>query len=239
MELAKNLQTTLNRSYGKTDLYVDLAQSISGVLLIGFLWMHMLFVSTIIVDNGILFDKLSKGLDDYYLAQFGIPATILLIIVHIFLAGRRAPLRLRDLRIAWRLTKMMNHYDTWVWAGQVITALMVGIMASMHLWTIMTSWPLRAATSAARVASIGPADHSFGGFEFPFFLVFYVVFLIVGEYHGGFGLYRIFVKWGWFERHKMGWALKGITVIIIVLGFTALYTFTQIAANLPAGGAIH
>ncbi len=238
MELAKNLQTTLNRSYGKTDLYVDLAQSISGVILIGFLWMHMLFVSTIVVSPA-LFDTLSEGLDKYYLAQFGIPATILVIIIHIFLAGRRAPLRLRDLRIAWRLTKMMNHYDTWVWAGQVITALMVGIMASMHLWTIITNWPLRAATSAVRVASSGPADITWGGFHFPFFLVFYVVFLIVGEYHGGFGLYRIFVKWGWFERHKMGWALKGITVIIIVLGFTALYTFTQIAANLPAGGAIH
>ncbi|MCM1565814.1 MAG: succinate dehydrogenase, partial [Dehalobacter sp.] len=77
MELAKNLQTTLNRSYGKTDLYVDLAQSISGVILIGFLWMHMLFVSTIIVSPA-LFDTLSEGLDKYYLAQLGIPATILI-----------------------------------------------------------------------------------------------------------------------------------------------------------------
>lgn len=235
MELAKNLQTTLNRSYGKTDLYVDLAQSISGVLLIGFLWMHMLFVSTIIVSPH-LFDTLSEGLDKYYLAQVGIPATILLIIVHIFLAGRRAPLRLRDLRITWRVTRMLNLYDTWVWAGQVVTALIVGIMASIHLWTILASWPLRAATSAARVASVGPADATWGGFHFPFYLVFYGIFLIAGEYHGGFGLYRILVKWGWFERHKMGWVLKGITVIIIALGFTSLYVFTQIAKT---GGALH
>ncbi|NLI11545.1 succinate dehydrogenase [Pelotomaculum propionicicum] len=235
MELAKNLQTTLNRSYGKTDLYVDLAQSISGVILIGFLWMHMLFVATIVVSPQ-LFDALSEGLDKYYLAQVGIPATIIVIIIHIFLAGRRAPLRLRDLRIAWRLTNLMNHYDTWIWAGQVITALCVGIMASIHLWVILGAWPLRAATSAARVASTGPADPTWGGFHFPFFLVFYVIFLLVGEYHGGFGLYRILVKWGWFERHKMGWVLKGITVIIVVLGFTALYTFTQIAKT---GGAIH
>ncbi|MEG3070357.1 MAG: hypothetical protein RQM92_05505 [Candidatus Syntrophopropionicum ammoniitolerans] len=88
MELAKNLQTTINRSYGKTDLYVDLAQSISGVLLIGFLWMHMLFVATIVVSPD-LFNRLSIGLDEYYLAQVGIPATILLIIIHIFLALRR------------------------------------------------------------------------------------------------------------------------------------------------------
>jgi len=238
MELAKNLQRTLNRSFGKTDLMIDLFQSISGVILIGFLWMHMLFVSTVIVSPA-TFDALSEGLDKYYLAQVGIPATILLIIVHIFLAGRRAPLRLRDLRITYRMAKSMNHYDTWVWVGQVITALMIGIMASIHLWIIMGAWPLRVATSAARVASNGPADSTWGAFNFPFFIVFYVIFLIAGEYHGGFGLYRILVKWGWFERHKMGWVLKGITVIIIALGFTALYTFTQIAATMPTGGVIH
>ena len=238
MELAKNLQTTINRSYGKTDLYVDLAQSISGVLLIGFLWMHMLFVSTIIVSPA-LFDTLSEGLDKYYLAQLGIPATILLIIIHIFLAGRRAPLRLRDLRITYRMAKLMGHFDTWAWVGQVVTALMVGIMASIHLWTILGAWPLRAATSAARVASSGPADITWGGFTFPFYIVFYVIFLLAGEYHGGFGLYRILVKWGWWERHTMGYVLKGITVIIVALGFISLYTFTKIAANPAIGGAIH
>lgn len=238
MELAKNLQTTINRSYGKTDLYVDLAQSISGVLLIGFLWMHMLFVATIVVSPE-LFNTLSEGLDRYYLAQVGIPATILLIIVHIFLALRRAPVRLRDMRITYRMAKMMNHYDTWVWVGQVVSALFVGVMASIHLWIILGAWPLRAATSAARVASTGPADATWGAFSFPFFIVFYVIFLIAGEYHGGFGLYRILVKWGWWERHTMGWVLKGITVIIVGLGIAALYTFTQIAASLPAGGVIH
>ncbi len=238
MELAKNLNASLNKSFGKTDLLVDLAQSISGVILIGFLWMHMLFVATIVVSPE-LFDTLSEGLDKYYLAQIGIPATILVIIIHIFLAGRRAPLRLRDLRITYRMASLMKHYDTWVWVGQVITALGVGIMASMHLWTIMTHWPLRAATSAARVASNGPADITWGGFTFPYFIVFYVIFLIFGEYHGGFGLYRILVKWGWFERHTMGWVLKGITVIIVFLGFFALYTFTKIAANPAIGGAIH
>lgn len=238
MELAKNLNASVNKSFGKTDLLVDLAQSISGVILIGFLWMHMLFVATIVVSPS-LFDSLSEGLDKYYLAQVGIPATILVIIIHIFLAGRRAPLRLRDLRISYRLASLMKHYDTWVWVGQVITALGVGIMASMHLWTIMTHWPIRAATSAARVASNGPADITWGSFTFPYYIVFYVIFLIFGEYHGGFGLYRILVKWGWWERHTMGWVLKGITVIIVFLGFFALYTFTKIAANPAIGGAIH
>lgn len=237
MELAKNLQKTLNKSYGKTDLYVDLAESITGIILVGFLWMHMLFVGTIYINNGALFNQLSEGLDKYYLAQIGVPATVLIILLHIFMAGRRAPMRLRDLRIAWRLTNMINHFDTWVWVGQVITALLIGIFASMHLWEIMTTWPIEAVKSAHRVADPGIAF--WGGFSVPYYLIFYVIFLLVGEFHAGFGLYRIFVKWGWFERHKMGWVLKGITVIIVCIGIGALYMFTRLAKMYPhVGGAL-
>lgn len=231
MDFSNTLQTTLNRKTNlKTDLYVDIAQSISGILLVGFLWMHMLFVGTIIISSE-LFDKLSIGLDKYYLAQVGIPGVVFLIIIHILLAGRRIPVRLRDMRITWRVAKMINHFDTWVWVGQLVTALIIGIMASIHIWLVMTTWPIRAFSSASRVASIGPADQSFGGFYFPFMIVFYVVLLAAGEYHAGFGLYRIFVKWGWFERHRVGFVLKAITVIIVATGLIALYTLKKLAGN--------
>jgi fumarate reductase subunit C len=217
MELAKTLQKTLNKTNPKTDLYVDLAESITGIILVGFLWTHMLFVGTILIGQD-LFNKLSVALDDYYLSYVGIPFIICIILLHIFMAGRRAPLRLRDLRITWRHAKMMGHYDTWIWVGQVITALMIGILASIHLWIILSTWPIRAITSAMRVDS--------------FYLWFYILLLIVGEYHAGFGLYRIFVKWGWFERHKMGYVLKAITVIIVVMGLGALWIFKQIGGAL-------
>ena len=238
MELAKNLQKTLNQKANpKTDLYVDLAESVTGIILVGFLWMHMLFVGTIYINNGVLFNSLSEGLDKYYLAQIGIPATVLVILIHIFMAGRRAPMRLRDLRIAWRLTKSLKHTDTWIWVGQVITALIIGIMASMHLWEIMTTWPIEATKSAHRVAQDGIAF--MGGFSIKYYLWFYVALLLAGEYHAGFGLYRIFVKWGWFERRKMGWVLKGITLIILLIGFGALYMFIKLAGMVPLGGALH
>lgn len=213
MELAKTLQKTLIKTDPKTDLYVDLAESITGIILVGFLWTHMLFVATIMAGQHI-FNTLSEALDIYYLSYVGIPFVIAVILLHIFMAGRRAPLRLRDLRITWRHAKMIGHYDTWIWVGQVITALMIGILASIHIWVILSNWPIRAITSAARVDS--------------FYLWFYVVLLIVGEYHAGFGLYRIFVKWGWFNRHTTGYVLKAITLVIIVLGFGALYIFKQI-----------
>lgn len=231
MEFSNTLQTTLNRKANpKTDMYIDIAQSISGILLVGFLWMHMLFVGTIIISPA-LFDKLSVALDKYYLAQVGIPGTVLLIIIHILLAGRRIPSRLRDMRITWRVAKMINHFDTWIWIGQIITALIIGIMAIIHIWLVMADWPISAFTSASRVAALGPADPSFGGFYFPFMIVFYVVLLMAGEYHAGFGLYRIFVKWGWFNRHRVGYVLKTITVIIVATGLLALYAFKKLAAG--------
>jgi fumarate reductase subunit C len=78
-----------------------------------------------------------------------------------------------------------------------------------------------------------------GGFSIKYYLWFYVALLLAGEYHAGFGLYRIFVKWGWFERHKMGYVLKGITLIILFIGFGALYMFIRLAEMVPLGGALH
>lgn len=217
MELTKTLQKTLNRTNLKIDLYVDLAESITGILLVGFLWTHMFFVATIMLGQDV-FNRLSEYLDKYYLSYIGVPFIICIIILHIFMAGRRAPLRLRDLRITWRHARMLGHGDTWIWVGQVITALLIGILASIHIWIIVTQWPIEALKSAARVNSL--------------YFWFYIILLLVGEYHAGFGLYRIFVKWGWFKRRKVGYVLKAITLIIIALGLGALWILKQLGGAL-------
>ena len=111
MQLAKNLHKTLIKTNPKTDLYVDLAEATTGIILVGFLWTHLVFVSTIILGQHV-FDKLAVALDTYYLSYVGIPFVVLAFLLHIFMAGRRAPLRLRDLRITWRHAKMIGHCDT-------------------------------------------------------------------------------------------------------------------------------
>lgn len=218
MELAKTLQKTLIRNNPKTDLYVDLAEAATGIILVGFLWTHLIFVSTIILGEHV-FDKLALALDTYYLSYVGIPFVVAAFLLHIFMAGRRAPLRLRDLRITWRHAKMIGHGDTWIWVGQVITALMIGILGSIHMWIIITQWPIEAVKSAVRVESL--------------YFWFYVVLLLVGEYHAGFGLYRIFVKWGIVKnRHTAGYVLKAITVAIVALGLATLYVFNKFGGAL-------
>lgn len=213
MESAKTLQKMLSRSNPKTDLYVDLAEAVSGISLVGFLWIHMLFVGTILLGPKV-YNLLADSLDKYYLAHVGIPAVIAIFLVHIFVAGRRAPWRLSDMRTTWRHAGMIAHPDTWIWVGQVVTALIIVIMASIHIWSVLYEWPITAAKSALRVDSG--------------YLWFYILLLIAGEYHAGFGLYRICVKWGLIHRRTAGWVLKAITVAIVAIGLGALYMFKMV-----------
>ena len=56
----------------------------------------------------------------------------------------------------------------------------------------------------------------------------YILLLLAVEFHGTIGLYRLCVKWGWFDGQnqktrkalkKVKWAL---TVFFLVLGFASL-----------------
>ena len=206
------LQTIRVKS-SKTGLYFDLIELFTGLFLVGFLWTHMLFVATVIIDPS-LFNRLSLFLDKYYLSYIGIPVTILIFFIHFFVAGRRIPTRYQEQKIIWQHAKLIKHADTWTWVFQVITGMAVLILGSVHMWIIITGWPIEASASALRVKS--------GYFWF------YIILLILGEYHAGFGLYRQFVKWGWLSRKPLGLAFKTITLFIVGLGLAALFAFMQL-----------
>ncbi|MEW5954181.1 MAG: succinate dehydrogenase [Bacillota bacterium] len=210
------LQRTLTKS-PRTELYADLAELISGVLLVGFLWTHMLFVSAIFLGPEV-FDKLAHFLDEYYLSYVGIPFILLVAFIHIITAGRRIPNRFREQKIIWRHAKMIKHTDTWTWVFQVVTGMAILVLAGIHVWVVLTDWPISAIKSAMRIES--------------FYLYFYFVLLLLGEYHAGMGIYRQFVKWGWFKRRSISYVLNVITLIIVGLGLGALYIFRQLGGAL-------
>jgi len=210
-----SVQKILTRN-PRAELLYDLAELVSGFLLVGFLWTHMIFVATILLGSNI-FNTLSEGLDKYYLSYVGIPFIILIAIMHILTAGRRIPTRYQEQKIIWRHAKMIKGTDTWVWIFQVITGASIFALAAIHVWVIISGWPINAATSAERMQA---------------FWWFYIVLLLLGEYHAGFGIYRQFVKWGWFPRKPIGYISKVITAIILTLGFAALWVFVKL------GGAV-
>ena len=190
----------------KAELYYDLIELITGITLVGFLWSHMVFVSTILLGTG-TFNSLSRMLDDYYLSYVGIPFIVLIFIMHIVTAGRRFPTRYQEQKIILRHAKMIRGTDTWIWVFQVITGAAILVLGSIHMWVVITGWPIEALSSADRI-------HSFWWF--------YLILLLLGEYHAGFGIYRQFVKWGWFPRKPLGYVSKMITAVILALGLAAL-----------------
>lgn len=208
------LQRVLTKS-NKSDLYLDLIELASGLLLVGFLWTHMLFVATILISRE-MFNNLSEFLDTYYLSYVGIPFIVVVALFHFVIAGRRIPTRIREQRIVWQHAKMLNHFDTWTWVFQTITGMAILILAGIHVWIVVTGWPIRAMNSADRMES---------------FWWFYLVLLFIGEYHAGFGLYRQFVKWGWFPRKPIGYVTKIITAIILILGLAAMVVFVRLGGG--------
>ena len=215
------LQDALTKN-NKADLLVDMAELASGLLLVGFLWIHMLFVSTIILGPDI-FNNVPTLLEKYWLSQIGIPMIILLIIIHMILAGRRIPNRFSEMKIVIKHSRLLNHYDTWTWLFQCVTGFAIGILAAAHIWTVVSKWDINIAISSGRVI------------QSPYFL-FYIILLLCGEYHAGLGLYREAVKWGWIDRKKVSWVLSAITIAILTLGIVALFVLKGYADISGAGG---
>lgn len=209
------LQKNLTHS-NKTDLYLDLTELVSGLLLVGFLWTHMIFVATILISQE-TFDALSEFLDTYYLSYIGIPFVVIIALFHFIIAGRRIPTRIQEQKIVWQHAKMLRHTDTWTWVFQTITGMAILVLGSIHIWMVTTGWPIRVMNSAERMEA---------------FWWFYLILLITGEYHAGFGIYRQFVKWGWFPRKPISYISKAITAIILILGLAAMFIFIQLGGTL-------
>ncbi|MDO7787397.1 succinate dehydrogenase [Desulforamulus aquiferis] len=200
----------------RAELYYDIVELFTGLTLVGFLWTHMIFVSTILLGTEV-YDILAAGLDDYYLSYIGIPFIIIVAIMHVLSAGRRIPTRYQEQKVIWRHAKMLKGTDTWVWIFQVITGVSILALGAIHVFVVLAQWPIDAAISTERMTA---------------FWWFYLVLLLLGEYHAGFGIYRQFVKWGWFPRRPLGFVCKVITTIILGLGFAALWVFNALGGAL-------
>ena len=205
--------------FPKADVYVDVAELATGVILVGFVWTHMLFVASILFGTG-MFNTVPAILDATGISYVGIFVVIVAIILHMFVAGRRIPVRWQDQRVVWQHSRRLSHKDTWTWIIQIFTGVAVLILASIHVWAVLHGWPINAGTSAGRVQ---------GGYFF-----IYLLLLFVAEFHAGIGVYRMFVKWGWIPRQKVSHVLLFITCGIIGLGIASLLVLMFIV---EVGGA--
>ncbi|MBI9110621.1 succinate dehydrogenase/fumarate reductase cytochrome b subunit [Maridesulfovibrio ferrireducens] len=204
---------------GKSDAILDWLQMCSGVALIIFVFMHMSLVSSVIINTSIM-DTIAHTYEKNYMAQIGGPILFLLFLFHFYLAARKIPFRFEGQKTIWAHAKMMHHRDTWLWIVQVISAMLILVMGSIHMWAVLSDLPITAARSAARVQS-GP------------WLYFYLVLAPLVVLHVVAGLYRIAVKWGFirdYQRSKLNRFATGLAVVFICIGLATLVRFMTLTA---------
>ncbi len=201
----------------RTTGFLDVLQMLSGAALIAFMWSHMILVASVNLGAGVM-NAIARFLEDTHLAQTGGPLIALIFLVHFVLAARKLPFRLDEQLSIWAHSRRFQHLDTWLWMIQAVTAMIILIMGSVHIWTVLTDLPITAAKSAARVQKGS-------------WLTFYLLLLPLIELHVGIGFYRIGVKWGWISRStRSHWKRmeNRITVVFVIIGLITLFTFYRL-----------
>ena len=211
---------------------LDWWQSATGLFLGLFMWGHMLFVSTILISNDFMYTvtKMFEGSfifgDEHskpILVSIAVFIVFVIFIVHAGLALRKFPSTYKQYRIMKTHTAALKHDDTKLWFIQAYTGFAMFFLGSVHLYVIMTS--------ADKIGPYGSADRMVSDWMWPL----YILLLLAVELHGSIGLYRLSVKWGWFDgkdakatRVKLKKAKWTITVFFLVLGFATLAAYIKI-----------
>lgn len=209
---------------------LDLLQSLSGLFLGLFMWGHMLLVSSILLGKDAMY-VVTRFFEGYYF--FGKPypllvsgivfLVIVVFVVHAILAMRKFPANYRQYRAIVDSKRSLHHSDTSLWFVQAYTGFALFFLASIHLYIMLTS--------ADKIGPYASADRVWSDYMWPL----YLLLLIAVEFHGGIGLYRLAIKWGWFQGddpprsrlllQRLKWAL---TIFLITLGVLTLVAYMKI-----------
>jgi fumarate reductase subunit C len=218
------------RSKSRWPARLDVAQSATGLALGLFMWGHMMFVSTILVSNDFMW-AVTKMFEGYFFFGRSYPGAVsavvfiigVLFVTHAFLATRKFPASYEQFRVFEGHKNLMHHEDTTLWWLQALTGFALFFLVGVHLYQMLL-----------HPDNIGPyesADRVWSGRWWPY----YVITLFCVELHGGVGLYRLAVKWGWFEgrdpevsRTRLRRAKWALTGFFLVLGLTTLGAYMRI-----------
>ena len=209
---------------------LDLLQSATGLALGLFMWVHMFFVASILLGKEAMWNVARMfegyfvfGSSQYWLVSVLVGAVAALFVVHAGLALRKFPASYRQYRTYRDHLKQMRHEDTTLWYWQVVTGFALFFLASVHLYIMMTQ--------PDTIGPYGSADRMWSDTMWPL----YLVLLFAVEFHGGVGLYRVALKWGWFEtgdpvgtRRRLRRLKWGLTGFFLALGLATLVAYVRI-----------
>ncbi len=208
--LHKSVDAYLKLHNSSTPARLDFVQSVTGFILALFIMGHILFEATILISKDAMY-AMTRFFEGYYffgetypgIISFLAAAIFIILIVHTLAALRKFPSNYRQYSIFRKHSAEFRHNDTTLWLWQVITGFMMFFLASVHLYMMMTN-----------PGDIGPfasADRIVSGWMWPL----YLVLLISVVLHTFIGLYRLALKWGWFEGKKPKESRKVMKKIMI------------------------
>lgn len=227
------LGKTTQKKKSRIPARLDFLQSATGLFLAIFMIFHMLFVSSILISKDFMF-SVTKAFELSFIFEGGsaVPVFIAIAIVsivfifHAFLALRKFPVSYQQVLRLKTYANLMNHSDTKLWIVQVVTGFALFFLGSVHLYMMLTN--------ASNIGPYASSDRVYSDMMWPL----YILLLIAVEFHGAIGLYRLSVKWGWFENgnpkasrarlKKAKWIMSGV---MLTLGVATLMAYAQIGAE--------
>jgi fumarate reductase subunit C len=229
-ELAIGAALTGRRETGRWPARLDFLQSVSGLFLALFLWVHLFAEASILLGKDAMY-RVTIFFEGYYFFGDTYPIIITLfsafifafVLLHAVLAVRKIPVSYRQYRVLRDHIKVIRHEDTTLWWVQVYTGFALFFLVSVHIYTMMS-----------QPGNIGPyasSDRVVGEWMWPL----YALLLVTAVVHAAVGSYRVGVKWGWLPardpalgRRRLKWLMRGFMVFFVLLGLASLSTYIRI-----------
>lgn len=214
----------------KTPARLDFTQSLTGLILAVFIMGHLLFEASILISNEMMY-KVTIMFEGYYffgetypgIVSFFAAFVFAIFILHAAIAIRKFPSSYIQYKTIKQHTKNMKHEDSSLWLIQIITGFMMFFIGSVHLYIMMT-----------QPSNIGPFASSSRVVD-EFMGPLYLMLLISVVSHAFIGLYRLALKWGFFEgkntkqsRKIFKLIMKSMILIYITIGSLSLAKYTYI-----------
>jgi fumarate reductase subunit C len=209
--------------------WLDVTQSVSGLVLAVFMWIHLFLVSSILLGRDAMY-YVTGFFELRFLTgwQHGYPILVSIIavgvffifIIHAGIALRKFPISWRQHRILRHQMSMMKHSDTNLWYYQFFTGFVMFFLGSVHIY-VMASHP-------DQIGPYASADR----FVSEYFWPLYLVLLIAVELHATIGMYRLAVKWltfgGKATRKRLKLVKNALTTAFLTIGFLTFATYMKI-----------
>lgn len=216
--------------------FLDALQSGTGLALAIFMLLHTLFAASILLGPEAM-ATMARAFEGYYLFGRSYHAPVIVVTLaiaavffaHAVLAARKIPGSYRQYAAVNRARVELRHGDTTLWVWQVVTGFVLMFLTSIHLFGVLAH--------PERLNPAGAAEHVWSGRAW----MLYLVLLPAVELHVGIGLYRLALKWGWFDgprprqtRRRLRIAMWVLIGSYVALGGAALAAYMRLGMQQAA-----